>query len=160
VECSSVVFDEEENAHTEDQKEAIEFPDTTDEAQTDKTQTNKAQTDEAQDDIHEMNDTESLKNTSKSQISDFFHHTVKWFYERLGSVPKSAGMLIRKKKIASRASGCTRRSRRSGPNLANPDAAYHGTVHPDTMRHGTVCSDAARHGTLRLDIVATAYVSR
>jgi len=81
VECSSVVFDEEENAHTEDQKEAIEFPDTTDEAQTDE-----AQTDEAQDEIHEMNDTESLENTSKSQISDFFRHTVKSLYERLGNM--------------------------------------------------------------------------
>jgi len=29
VECSSVVFDEEENAHTEEQTEAIEFPDAT-----------------------------------------------------------------------------------------------------------------------------------
>jgi len=81
VECSSVVFDEEENAHTEEQKEAIEFPDTIDEAQTDETRT-----DEAQDEIHEMNDTESLENTSKSQISDFFRHTVKSLYERLGDM--------------------------------------------------------------------------
>ena len=81
MECSSVVFDEEENAHTEEQKEAIEFPDTIDEEQTDETQT-----DEAQDEIHEMNDTESLENTSKSQISDFFRHTVKSLYERLGDM--------------------------------------------------------------------------
>jgi len=58
VECASVVFDEEENAHTEEQTEAIQFPDTTDEAQTD-------QTDEAQDEIHEMNDAHGLENTSK-----------------------------------------------------------------------------------------------
>jgi len=30
VECSSVVFQEEENAHTEEQTEAIEFPDNAD----------------------------------------------------------------------------------------------------------------------------------
>jgi len=58
VECSSVVFDEEENAHTEEQMEAIQFPDTTNEAQTD-------QTDEAQDEIHEMNDVHGLENTNK-----------------------------------------------------------------------------------------------
>jgi len=86
VECSSVVFDEEENAHPEDQKEAIEFPDTTDKAQTDEMQTDEEQTDEAQDAIHKMNDTESLDNTSKSQISDFFRHTVKSLYERLGDM--------------------------------------------------------------------------
>jgi len=33
VECSSVVFDEEENAHTEEQTEAIEFPENADESQ-------------------------------------------------------------------------------------------------------------------------------
>jgi len=58
VECSSVVFDKEENAHTEEQTEAIQFPDTTDEEQTN-------QTDKAQDEIHEMNDTHGLENTSK-----------------------------------------------------------------------------------------------
>ena len=47
MECSSGVFDEEENAHTEEQMEAIKFPDTTEEAQTNG----------AQDKIHEMNDT-------------------------------------------------------------------------------------------------------
>jgi len=82
VECSSVVFDEEENAHTEEQKEAIEFPDTTNEAHT-----NEAQTDVAQDEIHEMNDTHGLVNTSKSQISDFLCHTVKSLYEQLGDMP-------------------------------------------------------------------------
>jgi len=55
VECSSVVFDEEENAHAEEQKEAIEFPDTTDEAQTN----------EAQGEIHEINDSHGLENASK-----------------------------------------------------------------------------------------------
>jgi len=55
VECSSVVFAEEENAHTEEQTEAIEFPDTTDEAQTDR----------AHDETHEMNDAHGLENTSK-----------------------------------------------------------------------------------------------
>jgi hypothetical protein len=33
VECSNVVFDEEENAHTEEQTETIEFPDNADESQ-------------------------------------------------------------------------------------------------------------------------------
>jgi len=56
VECSSVVFDEEGNEHTEEQTEAIEFPDTTEEAQTDGTK----------DKIHEMDDTHgSRENTSK-----------------------------------------------------------------------------------------------
>ena len=56
VKCSSVVFDEEENAHTEEQKEAIEFPDATEEVQTDG----------AQDKIHEMYDAHgSRENTSK-----------------------------------------------------------------------------------------------
>jgi len=55
VEYSSVVFAEEENAHTEEQMEAIEFPDTTDEAQTAG----------AQDETHEMNDPHGLENTSK-----------------------------------------------------------------------------------------------
>jgi len=50
VEYSSVVFDEEENTHTEEQTEAIQFPDTTD---------------EVQDEIHQMNDTHGLENTSK-----------------------------------------------------------------------------------------------
>jgi predicted DNA-binding protein YlxM (UPF0122 family) len=79
VECSSVVFDEEENAHTEEQKEAIEFPDTTD---------------DALDEIHEKNDTHGLENTSKSSISDFIRHTVKSLYEQLGdtlhNLPNSA----------------------------------------------------------------------
>jgi len=65
VECSSVVFAREENAHTEEQTEAIEFPDTTDEAQTEEAQTDEAQTDGAQDETHEMNQAHSLENTSK-----------------------------------------------------------------------------------------------
>jgi len=71
VECSSVVFDEEENAHTEEQTEAIEFPDTTKEVQTKEEQTKEAQTKEAQtdeapsDEIHEMNNAYGLENTSK-----------------------------------------------------------------------------------------------
>jgi len=71
VKCSSVVFDEEENAHTDEQKEAIEFPDTTDEAQTDEVQkvesdeAQEAQTDEAQKAIHELNHVHGLENTSK-----------------------------------------------------------------------------------------------
>jgi len=56
VEFSSAVFDEEENAHTEEQREAIEFPDATEEVQTDG----------AQDQIHEMDDAHgSQENTSK-----------------------------------------------------------------------------------------------
>ena len=64
MECSSVVFDEEENAHTKEKTEAIQFPDTTNEAQTDIAQTDEAQTIEAQDEIHEINDGHSLENTS------------------------------------------------------------------------------------------------
>jgi len=60
VECSSVVFDEEENAHTEEQTEAIEFSDTTNEAQIEKAQTDRA----PQDKIHEINDTQGLENTN------------------------------------------------------------------------------------------------
>jgi len=63
VECSSVVFDEEENAHTEEQTEAIEFPDTTNEAQTEEAQTDEAQTDGVQDATHNMNDAHGLENT-------------------------------------------------------------------------------------------------
>jgi len=51
-----VVFDEEENAHTEVLTEAIEFSDTTDEAQTNRV---------PQDEIHEINDAQGLENTSK-----------------------------------------------------------------------------------------------
>ena len=65
MKCSSVVFDEEENAHTEEQMEAIEFPDTTDEAQTEEARTDEAQTDGVQDETHEMNDVHGLENTSK-----------------------------------------------------------------------------------------------
>ena len=61
VECSSVVFDEEENAHTKEQTEAIEFSDTTNEAQIEEAQTDKA----PQDEIHEVNDTQGRENTSK-----------------------------------------------------------------------------------------------
>jgi len=61
VECSSVVFDEEENAHTEEQTEAIEFPDITEEEQTDEAQTDEAPSDE----IRAMNDAYGLENTSK-----------------------------------------------------------------------------------------------
>ena len=61
VECSSVVFDEEENVHTEEQTEVIEVPDTTEEVQT-----VEVQTDGAQDKIHEMDDAHgSRENNSK-----------------------------------------------------------------------------------------------
>jgi len=63
-----VVFNEEENAHTEEQTEAIEFSDTTNEAQIEEAQTDRA----PQDEIHEINDTQGLENTSKKRISDFF----------------------------------------------------------------------------------------
>ena len=53
MECSSVVCDEEENTLTEEQKEAIEFSDTTD----------GAQTDEAQEAIDEMNEAHDLDRT-------------------------------------------------------------------------------------------------
>ena len=65
VEYSSVVFAEEENVHTEEQTEAIEIPDTTDEAQTEEAQTDEVQTNGAQDETHEMNDAHGLENTSK-----------------------------------------------------------------------------------------------
>jgi len=65
VECLSVVFAEEENAHTEEQMQAIEFPGTTDEAQTKEAQTDEAQTDGVQDETHKMNDAYGLENTSK-----------------------------------------------------------------------------------------------
>jgi len=56
VECSSVVFDEEENAHAEKQTEAVEFPDSTD---------------KVQDETHEMNDPYSLENTSNKYLISF-----------------------------------------------------------------------------------------
>ena len=56
MECSSVVFDKEENAHTEEQTEAIEFPDTIDEAQH-----------EIANHVNETNDSYALENISKLQ---------------------------------------------------------------------------------------------
>ena len=56
-----------------------------------------------------------------------------------------------KKKFASTASGCTRRSRRSGRNLATTDAARQRNVHRDAARQDTVRRDAARQGTVRRD---------
>jgi len=50
VKCSSVVLDKEENAQTEKQTEAVEFPDTAD---------------EVQNETHEMNDMHGPENTSK-----------------------------------------------------------------------------------------------
>jgi len=61
IECSSVVFQEEENAHTNQQKiEVIEFPDDTDRS--------------LLNGIHEMNETDQSndllrKETSKSRLS-------------------------------------------------------------------------------------------
>jgi len=52
-----------------------------------------------------------------------------------------------RKKIASTASGRTRRSRRSGRNLATPDAAHQGTVRRNATRQGTVHQDTTREGT-------------
>ena len=49
-----------------------------------------------------------------------------------------------KKKIASTASGRTRRTRSSGRNLATPDAARQGTVRRDATHQGTVRRDATR----------------
>jgi hypothetical protein len=59
IECSSVVFQEEENAHTDEQKmETIEFPD---------------DADELHDEIHEMDETEEdpSRQDSKSKASPF-----------------------------------------------------------------------------------------
>jgi hypothetical protein len=51
IECSSVVFQEEENAHTDEQKmEAIEFPD---------------DTDELCDEIYEVDETEETRDPSR-----------------------------------------------------------------------------------------------
>jgi len=61
VECSSVVFDEEENTHTEEQTKAIKFSNTTNEVQIEEAQTDRV----PQDEIHEINDTQGLENTSK-----------------------------------------------------------------------------------------------
>jgi len=53
---------------------------------------------------------------------------------------------IRKKKIASRAYGCTRRTGRFRRSLLNSDADCHSTVHPDADCQGTMRPDADRHG--------------
>jgi hypothetical protein len=72
-------------------------------------------------------------------------------------------------KIASRASGCTRCSRRSGRNLLNSDATCHGALHLDGASQCTVRPDAAVkatasrrrcHGTTRPDAGAKATPSR
>jgi len=47
------------------------------------------------------------------------------------------------KKIASLASGRTRRSGRFRRNLLNSDADRHGTVRPDAVRHGICLPDGA-----------------
>jgi len=60
VECSSVVFDEEENAHTEEQTDAVEFPDTTDEAQH-----------EIANDVNETNDSYGLENITGQMTAEF-----------------------------------------------------------------------------------------
>ena len=65
---------------------------------------------------------------------------------------------IKKKKIASRASGCTRRSRCSGRNLANPDAAYHGAKRSNAARQEPCVSSC--QGTTRPDAAAAAYAFR
>ena len=63
MECSSVVFEEEENAHTEEQMEAIGFPDITDEAQDEIHEAN---------DVNEMNDPYGLENTTNAgQCAEF-----------------------------------------------------------------------------------------
>jgi hypothetical protein len=55
IECSSVVFQEEENAHTDEQKmEAIEFPD---------------DTGELYDEIHEMDETDQSNDLSRQETS-------------------------------------------------------------------------------------------
>jgi len=56
-----------------------------------------------------------------------------------------------KKKIASLASGRTRRSGRFRRNLLNSDADRHGTVRPDALRHGICLPDGAWQGIFVLD---------
>ena len=80
MECSSVVFDEEDNAHTEEQTEAIEFPDTIDEAQH-----------EIANHVNETNDSYGLENISKLQKKNkqnpiFFRLTVNSLFGWLGEV--------------------------------------------------------------------------
>jgi len=58
---------------------------------------------------------------------------------------------IRKKKIASLASGRTRRSGHFRHHLLNSDADRHGTVRSDAVRHGICLPDRAWQGILVLD---------
>jgi hypothetical protein len=56
-----------------------------------------------------------------------------------------------KNRITSNASGCTRRTRRFGRNLLQPDAARYGTVHSHAACQRTLCLDEACHGICLLD---------
>ena len=58
---------------------------------------------------------------------------------------------IRKKKIASLASGRTRRTGRCRRSLLNSHADHHGTVRPDAVRHGICLPDGAWQGIFVLD---------
>jgi len=59
---------------------------------------------------------------------------------------------IRKKKIASLASGRTRRSGHFRRNLLNLDADRYGTVRPEAVRHGICLPDGAWQGIFVLDV--------
>jgi len=63
----------------------------------------------------------------------------------------TAGYHIRKKKIASLASGHTRRYGHFRCNLLNSNADRHGTVRPDAVRHGICLPDGAWQGIFLLD---------
>ena len=67
------------------------------------------------------------------------------------SPPRCVKASSGKKKIASLASGHTRRSGRFRRNLLNSDADRHGTVRPDAVRHGIYLPDGAWQGIFVLD---------
>jgi hypothetical protein len=56
-----------------------------------------------------------------------------------------------KNRITSSVSGCTRRTKRFGCNLLQPDAACHSTVRSDTTRQRTLRLDEECHGIYLLD---------
>jgi len=64
---------------------------------------------------------------------------------------------MRKKKIASLASGRTRRSERFRRNLLNSDADRHSTVRPDAVRHGICLLDGAWQGIFLLDAAVSGH---
>jgi hypothetical protein len=62
-----------------------------------------------------------------------------------------------KNKIASSASGCTRRTRRFRRNLLTPDAARHGTVRPGEECHGMYVPDEECQGIFLSDAAVSGH---